>query len=111
MTKTAISSAIISVGLAIVISMGAEQAQGRGGFGGHTGGFDGPKNTPGHLMQRFGSVPGHPGAAGYAPGHLKSAAHMRSARDFAPGHRTHYARHHRHDVVHHTHHRHHIAHR
>jgi hypothetical protein len=28
-------------------------------------------NSPGHKMQRYGSVPGHPGASGYAPGHLK----------------------------------------
>ena len=28
-------------------------------------------NTPGHMMQQYGSVPGHPGASGYAPGHLK----------------------------------------
>lgn len=27
--------------------------------------------SPGHMMQRYGSVPGHPGASGYAPGHLK----------------------------------------
>src|SRR3979490_3047566 len=25
--------------------------------------------TPGHLMQQKGSLPGHPGASGYAPGH------------------------------------------
>ena len=30
-------------------------------------------NSPGHKMQRFGPVPGHPGASGYAPGHLKQA--------------------------------------
>jgi hypothetical protein len=29
------------------------------------------KNTPGHMMQRYGSAPGHPGASGYAPGHRK----------------------------------------
>ena len=33
-------------------------------------------NTPGHMMQKYGSVPGHPGASGYAPGHLKK--HHRS---------------------------------
>jgi hypothetical protein len=26
-------------------------------------------NAPGHEMQEHGSVPGHPGASGYAPGH------------------------------------------
>ena len=28
-------------------------------------------NTPGHQMQQKGSVPGSPGASGYAPGHTK----------------------------------------
>jgi len=28
------------------------------------------KNTPGHIIQRCGSVPGHPGGSGYAPGHI-----------------------------------------
>ena len=49
-----------------------------------------PKNTPGHLMQQRGSVPGHPGASGYAPGHVKKmnrAGH--NARAFAPGYRKH----------------------
>ena len=27
------------------------------------------RQTPGHQMQEKGSVPGHPGASGYAPGH------------------------------------------
>jgi hypothetical protein len=30
-----------------------------------------PNNTPGHQMQEKGSVPGSPGASGYAPGHVK----------------------------------------
>ena len=46
-----------------------------------------PADTPGHQMQRKGSVPGHPGASGYAPGHLKKATRAHSARAFAPGHR------------------------
>lgn len=29
-------------------------------------------STPGHLMQQNGPVAGHPGASGYAPGHLKN---------------------------------------
>ncbi len=28
-------------------------------------------NTPGHMMQEYGSVTGHSYASGYAPGHLK----------------------------------------
>ena len=40
-------------------------------------------NTPGHMMQRFGSVPGHPGASGYAPGHLKRHHFRRSTVGFA----------------------------
>ena len=44
-----------------------------------------PRGTPGHTMQQRGSVPGHPGASGYAPGHVKKAWNVRSARDFAPG--------------------------
>ena len=47
-------------------------------------------NTPGHMMQRYGSVPGHPGASGYAPGHLKK--HHRSTVGFAV--RSHRHRHH-----------------
>ncbi len=27
--------------------------------------------SPGHKMQKFGSVPGYPGASGYAPGQVK----------------------------------------
>ena len=53
-----------------------------------------PKNTPGHMMQQFGSVPGHPGASGYAPGHLKKKARAHDARAFAPGHRKLLRRHH-----------------
>lgn len=34
--------------------------------------------TPGHKMQRFGPVPGHPGASGYAPGHrMQARGHAR----------------------------------
>jgi hypothetical protein len=74
--------------------------------------FAAPKNTPGHLMQRHGSVPGHPGASGYAPGHLKKKWHARSARHFAPGHRHHARKHHHWRYVHHRkHHRHHAHHR
>ena len=59
-----------------------------------------PKNTPGHLMQQRGPVPGHPGASGYAPGHLKKNWHVRSARSFAPG-RHHVRKHHPVRYVHH----------
>jgi hypothetical protein len=48
-------------------------------------------NTPGHMMQRYGSVPGHPGASGYAPGHLKK--HHRSTVGLAVRH--HGRKHHR----------------
>lgn len=48
-----------------------------------------PKNTPGHKMQARGSVPGYPGASGYAPGQVKKMRANRghSASAFAPGHR------------------------
>jgi hypothetical protein len=46
-----------------------------------------PKNTPGHMMQQKGSVPGHPGASGYAPGHLKKMRGAHDASAYAPGHR------------------------
>ena len=46
------------------------------------------KNTPGHMMQRYGSVPGHPGASGYAPGHIKKMTRSRyHARAYAPEYR------------------------
>ncbi len=46
------------------------------------------KNTPGHMMQRYGSVPGHPGASGYAPGHIKKMTRSRyNARAYAPEYR------------------------
>jgi hypothetical protein len=44
-------------------------------------------NAPGQEMQKSGSVTGSPGASGYAPGHLKKKAGIRSAKHFAPGHR------------------------
>jgi len=47
--------------------------------------------TPGHKMQRFGSVPGHPGASGYAPGHQMQARGSRlgpGASGHAPGRTT-----------------------
>lgn len=49
-------------------------------------------NTPGHMMQRYGSVPGHPGASGYAPGHRK---HHRSTIGYG-GYRHYYHHRHRH---------------
>ena len=36
--------------------------------------------TPGHLMQQRGSLPGHPGASGYAPGHRMSGLRDRDDR-------------------------------
>jgi hypothetical protein len=48
-------------------------------------------NSPGHKMQRMGSVPGHPGASGYAPGHRMQAQKSRrgpGASSFAPGRNT-----------------------
>jgi hypothetical protein len=47
--------------------------------------------TPGHKMQRLGSVPGHPGASGYAPGHQMQAKGSRrgpGASGYAPGRTT-----------------------
>ena len=46
-----------------------------------------PKSTPGHSMQQRGSVPGHPGASGYAPGHLKKKKGPHDAHSYAHGHR------------------------
>jgi hypothetical protein len=50
------------------------------------------KNTPGHKMQRMGSVPGHPGASGYSPGHQMqrygSKRGYPGASGYAPGHAT-----------------------
>jgi hypothetical protein len=40
-------------------------------------GVSGAKETPGHEMQEHGSVPGNPGASGYAPGHTKDADDVR----------------------------------
>src|SRR5438105_13765166 len=49
-------------------------------------------NMPGHKMQRFGSVSGHPGASGYAPGHQMQARGSRrgspGASGYAPGRTT-----------------------
>jgi hypothetical protein len=35
-------------------------------------------DAPGQMMQKYGSVPGSPGASGYAPGHLKRTHVVRS---------------------------------
>jgi hypothetical protein len=45
------------------------------------------KAAPGQMMHRYGSVAGHPGASGYAPGHLKAKKNARGASAFAPGHK------------------------
>lgn len=47
------------------VAIGAEMGRGTSG------------ETPGHEMQEHGSVPGHPGASGYAPGHNKDADDVR----------------------------------
>ena len=51
-----------------------------------------PNQTPGHEMQRKGSVKGHPGASGYAPGHQMQQRGSRrgqpGASGYAPGHET-----------------------
>src|ERR1700686_82122 len=36
--------------------------------------------TPGHEMQQKGSLPGHPGASGFAPGHATTGAADRDDR-------------------------------
>jgi hypothetical protein len=50
-----------------------------------------PNNTPGHEMQRKGSVKGEPGASGYSPGHRmqegKSTKDDPGASGNAPGQR------------------------
>jgi hypothetical protein len=55
---------------------------------GPKGGVGGPATTPGHMMQQHGSVPGHPGASGYAPGHVKKSARGYNARAYAPRYRS-----------------------
>jgi len=51
-----------------------------------------PSNTPGHEMQRKGSVKGHSGASGYSPGHeMQQKGPVRGhpgASGYAPGHET-----------------------
>jgi len=41
----------------------------------------GQSATPGHQMQEKGSVPGQPGASGYAPGHTRDADDRLGGRD------------------------------
>jgi hypothetical protein len=47
-------------------------------------------DTPGHKMQKKGSVKGHPGASGYSPGHQMQAKGSKKrspgASGYAPGH-------------------------
>jgi len=43
--------------------------------------------APGQEMRRLGPVHGHPGASGYAPGHLMQQHRTHGASTFAPGHR------------------------
>ena len=42
--------------------------------------------SPGHKMQKFGPVPGYPGASGYAPGQVKKMRGYNS-RAYAPRYR------------------------
>ena len=48
------------------------------------GGHSGASMTPGHQMQRSGSLPGYPGASGYAPGQVKKMKRGYNARAYAP---------------------------
>jgi hypothetical protein len=75
-TTNAVEALLAAIGILIVAAVSSSSAA--------------PRNTPGHLMQQHGSVPGHPGASGYAPGHVKKMRGARSARAFAPGHRRHH---------------------
>lgn len=56
--------------------------------------FAGPKgsgnamNSPGHMMQSRGSLPGYPGASGYAPGQVKKMNRANNARAYAPRYQT-----------------------
>ena len=55
--------------------------------------FAGPKggnakNSPGHMMQSRGSLPGYPGASGYAPGQVKKMNRATNARAYAPRYQT-----------------------
>ena len=47
-------------------------------------------DTPGHKMQKKGSMKGHPGASGYAPGHRMQAKGSKKgspgASGYAPRH-------------------------
>jgi hypothetical protein len=74
-----ILSLMAVAGLLVAISSAADA---RGGPGGGASGF-----APGQSFHTGGTLAGHPGASGYAPGHLKSAGSFRGASAFAPGHR------------------------
>lgn len=64
MSKLTITA--MAVGLVIATSSFGFAAPGNSGSSrGNSG------STPGHMMQQNGPVAGHPGASGYAPGHLK----------------------------------------
>lgn len=56
-------------------AIAAEKGEGKGG------------ETPGHEMQEHGSVPGSPGASGYAPGHNKDADDVRGRQTTGAGDR------------------------
>jgi hypothetical protein len=71
---------IIAAAVSLVIASAAIAAPNQGNGN--------SQNSPGHLMQSNGSVPGYPGASGYAPGHVKKMNKAHNARVYAARHRT-----------------------
>jgi hypothetical protein len=72
-TAPMLATASILILGATSVAIGAEMGRGASG------------ETPGHEMQEHGSVPGHPGASGYAPGHNKDADDVRGKRHETTG--------------------------
>ena len=74
-TTPMLATASILILGATSVAIGAEMGRGTSG------------ETPGHEMQEHGSVPGHPGASGYAPGHNRDADDVRGKRTTGAGDR------------------------
>jgi hypothetical protein len=67
-------AAIVVAALGFVFASATDSYAKKGGHG----------MSPGHKMQKFGSVPGYPGASGYAPGQVKKMRRGYNARAYAP---------------------------
>jgi hypothetical protein len=64
---------LVALALAAALAGGGAMSAQAGGAK-----FGASAKSPGHQMHAKGSVKGHPGASGYAPGHLKANAHVRA---------------------------------